>query len=103
MSEINSHPSVAPENMVKSGVLDELKVLQDRLFKLQNLLYANNNYSLLIILQGLDAAGKDSTIKHVFSCVNPMGCNVKSFKIQQKKRPAMGFYGEFISIYHRKG
>jgi len=77
LSEISTK---APENLVKTEIREELRSIQLRLFKIQNLLYANNKNSLLIILQGLDASGKDSTIKHVFSCVNPMGCNVKSFK-----------------------
>ena len=46
----------------------------------QNMLYASNNYSLLLIFQAMDAAGKDGAIKHVMSGVNPQGCEVFSFK-----------------------
>ncbi|HEY3377965.1 MAG TPA: ADP-polyphosphate phosphotransferase [Armatimonadota bacterium] len=46
----------------------------------QTLLYASNSYALLLIFQGMDAAGKDSAIKHVMSGVNPQGCQVYSFK-----------------------
>jgi len=46
----------------------------------QELLYADDRYSLLIVLQAMDAAGKDGTIKHVMSGVNPQGCQVFSFK-----------------------
>ena len=46
----------------------------------QNLLYASNRYSLLLIFQGMDAAGKDGAIQHVMSGVNPQGCEVYSFK-----------------------
>lgn len=46
----------------------------------QDLLYANDRYSVLIVLQAMDAAGKDGTIKHVMSGVNPQGCQVFSFK-----------------------
>ncbi|MBI5760610.1 MAG: polyphosphate kinase 2 family protein [Planctomycetales bacterium] len=46
----------------------------------QNRLYADDRYSVLIILQAMDAAGKDGTIKHVMSGVNPQGCQVFSFK-----------------------
>ncbi|MGA2877376.1 MAG: ADP-polyphosphate phosphotransferase [Bryobacteraceae bacterium] len=46
----------------------------------QNLLYASNRYALLLIFQAMDAAGKDSAIKHVMSGVNPQGCQVFSFK-----------------------
>lgn len=51
-----------------------------RLAKLQDMLYAQNIYALLIIFQAMDAAGKDGAIKHVMSGVNPQGCQVFSFK-----------------------
>jgi PPK2 family polyphosphate:nucleotide phosphotransferase len=52
----------------------------DELSALQSLLYAYNHYSVLLIFQGMDAAGKDGVIKHVMSGVNPQGCEVCSFK-----------------------
>ena len=48
--------------------------------RLQNLLYANGRYALLLIFQAMDAAGKDGAIKHVMSGINPQGCEVFSFK-----------------------
>ena len=51
-----------------------------KLAALHDLLYAEHKRSLLIVLQGMDAAGKDGTIKHVMSGVNPQGCSVTSFK-----------------------
>ena len=51
-----------------------------RLSERQTLLYAHDRYSLLLIFQAMDAAGKDSIIKHVMSGVNPQGCQVYSFK-----------------------
>jgi len=51
-----------------------------RLAELQDMLYAMNKYSLLVVFQAMDAAGKDGTIKHVMTGVNPQGCNVTSFK-----------------------
>jgi PPK2 family polyphosphate:nucleotide phosphotransferase len=62
---------------------DALGVLQadiEQMGKYQDILYAQNNYALLIIFQAMDAAGKDSTIKQVMSGVNPQGCQVFSFK-----------------------
>ena len=47
---------------------------------LQNILYADNRYAILLIFQAMDAAGKDGAIKHVMSGVNPQGCQVFSFK-----------------------
>jgi PPK2 family polyphosphate:nucleotide phosphotransferase len=52
----------------------------DRISELQRVLYADGRYALLIVLQGRDAAGKDGTIRKVFSAVNPQGCTVASFR-----------------------
>jgi PPK2 family polyphosphate:nucleotide phosphotransferase len=52
-----------------------------RLDTLQSLLYAENKRAVLILLQGMDAAGKDGTIRHVMSGVNPQGCRVTAFKV----------------------
>jgi PPK2 family polyphosphate:nucleotide phosphotransferase len=52
----------------------------EQLSKLQNIYYADNRYAVLLIFQAMDAAGKDSMIKHVMSGVNPQGCQVFSFK-----------------------
>src|SRR6202521_4915043 len=51
-----------------------------RLREFQHLLYADKRHALLIVLQGMDASGKDGTIRHVMSGVNPQGCEVTSFK-----------------------
>jgi len=59
------------------------KLLQEHiaeLSSLQKLHYASNRYALLLVFQGMDAAGKDSAIRHVMSGVNPQGCEVFSFK-----------------------
>jgi len=48
--------------------------------EMQEKLYAQDRWSLLLVLQAMDAAGKDGTIKHVMSGVNPQGCEVHSFK-----------------------
>ena len=63
----------------------------DRLRELQHLLYADKRYSLLIVLQGLDAAGKDGTIRHVMSGVNPQGCDVTSFKAPSSEELARDY------------
>src|SRR5260221_3992348 len=56
-------------------VLSNIELLMEQ----QDILYANASQSLLLIFQAIDAAGKDSTIKHVMSGVNPQGCQVYSF------------------------
>lgn len=57
-----------------------LKKNLEALAEAQELLYASDTYSLLLIFQAMDAAGKDGTIKHVMSGINPQGCQVYSFK-----------------------
>ena len=63
---------VAAQEKLQEGV--------QKLAKYQDTLYAQDSYALLILFQAMDAAGKDSTIKHVMSGVNPQGCQVYSFK-----------------------
>ncbi|MCL4460981.1 MAG: polyphosphate kinase 2 family protein [Nitrospirae bacterium] len=53
----------------------------EQIGSLQNVLYASRKAALLVVLQGIDAAGKDGVIKHVLSGVNPQGCFVRSFKV----------------------
>ena len=54
---------------------------RNELEKLQEVLYAGQQHAVLIVLQGMDTAGKDGTISHIFSGVNPQGCEVASFKV----------------------
>src|SRR5579863_2629678 len=69
-------PAYASKDEYQSVLRDHI----EKLSALQNLLYATNRYALLLIFQAMDAAGKDSAIKHVMSGVNPQGCQVFSFK-----------------------
>ena len=64
----------------KEAALADLQRDVERLSELQNVLYAQDVHALLIVFQAMDAAGKDSVIKHVMSGVNPQGCDVVSFK-----------------------
>src|ERR1700722_14220667 len=52
-----------------------------QLAELQEVFYASGKKSILIVLQGMDTAGKDGTIRHIFSGINPQGCDVTSFKV----------------------
>jgi len=58
----------------------ELETYGQKLFKQQSLLYAEHKHSVLVVLQALDAGGKDGAIKHVFTALNPQGVHVASFK-----------------------
>jgi PPK2 family polyphosphate:nucleotide phosphotransferase len=62
-----------------------------RIDSLQYVLYAEHKRAVLIVLQGLDAAGKDGTIRHVMSGVNPQGCHVTSFKVPTPEEAAHDF------------
>ena len=64
----------------KDDVRDALRENIDRMSKLQYLLFAEHKHALLIVLQGMDASGKDGTIRHVMSGLNPQSCRVTAFK-----------------------
>jgi len=68
------------KDAVKRHAKEELERDLKRLNAAQQLLYAADRYAVLVVLQALDAAGKDATIKHVMSGLNPQGCQVFSFK-----------------------
>src|SRR6202142_2676796 len=63
----------------------------EKLDKLQYLMYADHKHALLLVFQGLDAAGKDGTIRHVMSGVNPQGGEVTSFKVPSAEEAAHDF------------
>lgn len=74
-----------------------------RLRQLQDMLYAQGRYGVLIILQALDAAGKDGIIKHVISGVNPQGCQVKSFKIPSAEELSHDFMWRCVKALPQRG
>ena len=64
----------------KPRLKDALRSGVEKLAELQDKLYAQDRWSVLLVFQAMDAAGKDGTIKHVMSGINPQGCQVTSFK-----------------------
>lgn len=79
---LSDSDAAPPRGLPKHKHLDDAAEEQvDRIRKLQQKLYADGRFALLIVLQGRDASGKDGTIKKVFRGVNPMGCVVTSFKV----------------------
>jgi len=70
----------APKGWDKDTTKHKLQQILTKLDELQNLLYAERKHSILIVLQGLDAAGKDGLIRDVFTSMNPQGVQVTSFK-----------------------
>ncbi len=77
LSDISTIPS---EEIDKKTIVEKLPELLKQLSNIQERLYAQHAFSVLIILQGMDTSGKDGAIKQVFTGVNPAGCNVTSFK-----------------------
>jgi PPK2 family polyphosphate:nucleotide phosphotransferase len=75
----------------------ELTEIAKRIADLQARLYAEEERSLLVVLQGIDAAGKDSSVKHVFSLTNPQGVRVYSFKEPSNEEAAH----DFLWRYHQ--
>ena len=80
-----------PEDLDRDQVEERFRKLTDELRDLQYLMYAEDRHSLLIVLQGRDAAGKDGTIRHVFGPMNPQGTRVTSFKVPSKEEMAHDF------------
>ncbi|WP_265129686.1 polyphosphate kinase 2 family protein [Chryseobacterium oranimense] len=76
---------------------------KEKLRELQEKLYADGSQSLLVILQAMDAAGKDSLIEHVFGGVNPQGCNVTSFKTPSTKEYSHDFLWRHYLALPQKG
>ncbi len=78
-------PDLTAPYKSKADADEKLQADVAKLSEWQAKLYAQNTFALLIVLQGIDAAGKDSTIKHVMSGVNPIGCDVKNFKVPSEE------------------
>ena len=99
----------------KGDAIEQLAQNRNRVAQLQETLYADDRYSVLVILQGMDASGKDGAIRHIMSGVNPQGCNVTSFKAPsteeidhtflwrvQKALPARGMIGIFNRSHYEE-
>jgi PPK2 family polyphosphate:nucleotide phosphotransferase len=87
----------------KDDVEDELDMLQDRLYHLQERLFAEGKQSLLVVMQAMDTGGKDGAIKGVFRGVNPQGCQVWPFKVPTEEEMAHDFLWRVHAKAPRKG
>ena len=86
----------------KKSAKEEIKANIKELKKFQEMFYADDRYSLLIILQARDAAGKDGVIRHVMSGINPQGCRVHSFKTPTKNELEHDyFWRHYIALPQR--
>src|ERR1700733_6430666 len=81
----------APNGFDKKETRDKLEKILLELDDLQNLLYAESKHSVLVVIQGMDASGKDGTIRNVFGKLNPQGVLVRSFKVPTAEELAHDF------------
>ncbi len=81
----------APKSLNKKKTKDETDAMLSHLDDLQNLLYAENKHSLLVVLQGMDASGKDGAIREVFGKLNPQGVTVQSYKVPTQEELSHDF------------
>ncbi len=115
LKDYDSKPSLDLGTEDKPLIKQTLQLGVDALAAMQDILYAQDRWSLLVIFQAMDAAGKDGAIKHVMSGVNPQGCQVSSFKAPspedldhdflwrcQKHLPERGRIGIFNRSYYEE-
>jgi len=88
---------------VKDHALGVLEENRKKLISVQELLWASDSYAMLIILQGMDAAGKDSTIRHVLSGVNPQGCEVTAFRTPSVEELDHDFLWRYVKALPERG
>ena len=81
----------APKELDKKEIKEKTATIVDELDELQNLLFAEHKHAVLVILQGMDASGKDGVIRNVFTRMNPQGVDVKSFKVPTEEELAHDF------------
>ncbi len=96
-------PGYTGEYEHKKAAKSALKDNRHRLRELQQVLWAEGKHALLIVLQALDAGGKDGTIRHVFRGVNPQGCQVTSFKVPTEKELAHDYLWRIHKAVPRRG
>ena len=87
----------------KQQAFDILEENRQKLSGMQELFWASDSYSMLIVLQGMDAAGKDGVISHVMSGVNPQGCQVTGFKTPSEEELDHDFLWRYSKALPERG
>jgi PPK2 family polyphosphate:nucleotide phosphotransferase len=100
---IDEHDTRETHGVAKDAGKKKLKELRGELNDLQQLLYATEQHSLLVVLQGMDCSGKDGVIKHVMSAFNPQGVQVTSFKVPSEEELAHDFLWRVHQHTPRRG
>lgn len=93
MPQFNLHKlsTRAPKGFDKEQTKEETEKIVEELNELQNLLYAEGKHAVLVVLQGLDASGKDGVIRKVFGRMNPQGVDVVSYKVPTEEEASHDF------------
>ena len=91
MTDLKNEPTGPDDKIDRKATEKETDDLREKLSILQSKLYASRIHSVLIVLQGMDTAGKDGTISHVFTAINPQGCNVRGFKSPTEEEASHDF------------
>lgn len=93
MSKIQLHKisTTPPESLNKAEIVEKTNEMIKKIQAYQYKMYAEGKRSLLIVLQGIDAAGKDGVVRHIFSGMNPLGTKATSFRVPTKEEAAHDF------------
>jgi PPK2 family polyphosphate:nucleotide phosphotransferase len=100
---LKDFPTLEDGGFTKKTAKEEIKNNIKELKKFQEMFYADDRYSLLIILQARDAAGKDGVIRHVMSGINPQGCMVHSFKTPTKNELEHDYFWRHYRALPQRG
>jgi PPK2 family polyphosphate:nucleotide phosphotransferase len=101
--QLSSISTRAPKSFNKEKTKAKTAAILAELDELQNLLYAENKHSILIVIQGMDASGKDGAIRNVFGKLNPQGVRVHSFKAPSTLEQSHDFLWRVHSVAPPKG
>lgn len=100
---LSSISTKAPKGFDKEKIKTKTEKLLEELDELQNLLIAESKYSLLVVIQGMDASGKDGALKNVFGSLNPLGVSATSWKAPTPEELSHDFLWRIHKEAPRKG
>ena len=95
--------TTAPEHLSKPAIKAEIKELIERIREQHSMMYAQEKYSLLIVLQGMDASGKDGAIRRISRAINPLGMQIAAFKKPTEEEFAHDFLWRVHKVVPGRG
>lgn len=103
LSKYTSLNTYMTKHSLKKNADEILESSREQLIAADEILRANKQYGVLVVLQGMDTAGKDGIISHVLSGLNPQGCNVASFKVPTAEEHAHNFLWRYSNKLPKRG